>query len=322
MSDYDPDPQEAYELDVLGMAQEAELDGANFSSYNLADGQERVLMYTDAQGIKRYPQVDKEIQKVLQSSTINQVLLFVLYCDSAGNRLSKTPEGQQLADFLNIDRKKAITYIKEICANLPLITVNMTYISSISVIFLQEFQKFLGYALQHQQDHIIDDWTILDHRYFIAPQHFNYFNEPIRDIEITLTGNISGKAYVVLRPAQYSGYFYDDKGNELDIVIYRAPKIVASFEKQQSSDSWIAKLPGLLWLSYYCSKLLDLTIMIESRKMPTNISVNYTYSQIFLNPLCMHSFTNLCEDLQNHNDCVFTNEIEKKCCLVCERPRN
>ena len=253
------------------------------------------ITYTDAQGIDRYPIMDEEIKKALQSSTINEVVLFIVYCVSASNRLSKTPERQ----------KKAMNRIKEIFANLPLIKVDMSYVSAMSNMYRKEFQNFLGYAFQLQQDHIIHDWTILDHRYFIAPQHFNYFSEPIRDIEITLTGDISGKAYVVLRPAQYSGDFYDDGGNELDVVIYRAPKIITSFEK--CDTIWVAKLPGVLWLPYYCTNLLDLTIMIESRKIPTNISVSYTYSQIFLNPLCRHSFTNLCEDLRNRNDCVFTN---------------
>jgi len=321
-----PNTQETDEFDLeqlLEMKQDDELDGTSFSSVTLGEGPERVIMYTDAKGIHRWPEIDKKLQQVFQAPTINEIILFVLHCTFAANQL--TPEGRNLADYLDIDYKTAIKAVKEACDNVLCIEttgIDTTKLAPFQVDMMamkKKSKEYLGIAFLQHQDHMIYDWTVAKNHYFVASQHFFYYMEPIRDLEITLTGDFDGPCYVVLRPTEYSGDIYDEKDYELDIVIQHPPKIIACFEPfgnrsstvEQENDTWVAKLPGLLWLAYHSSRLLDLTIMIESDKIPKNVSVSYDYSQIYLNHLCVHSFMNLCEielsRSKNGHECVFTN---------------
>jgi len=294
----------------LEMKQDYLLNGKDFTAYDEDDGPKRVIMYTDAKGIPRWPEIDKKLQKCLESPTINEIVLFVLHCTFAANQL--TPEGRNLADYLDIDYKTAMKAVKESCDTIPCIDnpgINTTKMSPFqNPMAIKKSKDCLGLAFSEYQDHMIHDWTVMKKHYFVASQHFNYFMEPIRDLTINVTGDFDGPSYVVLRPTKYSGDLYDEEDYELDIVIHDPPKIIAYFEKE--NDTWVAKLPGLLWLAYHSSRLLDLTIMIKSEKIPKNVCVSYDYAQIYLNHLCAHSFMNLSEtQFSKHfsKDCVSTN---------------
>ena len=238
---------------------------------------------------------EEQIHKLLRGSTINQKLLFVLYCISAGKtasrQLLRTRKGRDLYDVICIDDKQALQKVHEMCANVPLceIDFNMEDLS-----FRQEKQlyKLFGYACQKNQDHMIHDWIAPlnkprnNLRQFVAPTHFVYARNPIRDIIVTVTGTFAGEPHLIFRQAAPVG----------NTFIYGSPKKIAPFQRLGVTNTWVARLQGLVWLAYHWDSLLDLTIMIESLKIPQNVTISYDYVESHLNMLCETSFIQLARD--------------------------